>query len=150
MTKRKSFIFGSIVVVVFLTILFIFSFITFGVEVKMGGSVFRVEIADTGKLQERGLSGRKNLSSSEGMLFVFDTVGNYGFWMKDMNFAIDIIWIGPDFKIVYIEKNITPETYPKIFYSNKDSLYAFEVLAGTADRLNLKIGDSIKVTKNWL
>ena len=48
---------------------------------------------------------RNKLKEDEGMLFVFDHSDKYSFWMKDMNFPIDIIWIGEDLQIVFIKKN---------------------------------------------
>ena len=56
----------------------------------------------------KGLSIKNTLNESEGMLFPFDTPGEYSFWMKDMKFPIDIIWIDSNYKIVYIEKNLQP------------------------------------------
>lgn len=55
----------------------------------------------------RGLSGRLGLKKNEGMLFIFEAAERYGFWMKDIRFPIDIIWIR-DRKIVGLEKNIPP------------------------------------------
>ena len=75
------------------------------VHVKIAGQVIKVELAITPEARARGLSGRQGLTQDEGMLFVFDTPGKYPFWMKDMNFAIDMIWISEDSKVVYIKKD---------------------------------------------
>lgn len=72
--------------------------------VLIGGKKIRVDIADTVVTRTQGLSGRTSLAETDGMLFVFENADRYGFWMKDMNFAIDIIWIDPEKNIVYIEK----------------------------------------------
>ena len=61
--------------------------------VNIVGKTLQVDLALTDEEKARGLSGRESLDEDEGMLFVFDVPGNYGFWMKDMNFAIDIIWL---------------------------------------------------------
>lgn len=115
---------------------------------KIGDNILNIEVADTAETRERGLSGRADLAEGEGLLFVFDTDGYYGFWMKDMNFPIDIAWLDSDKKIIYIEKNISPETYPKVFYAQKDkspilSLYVLELPAGFLVRNNIQIGDSV-------
>jgi uncharacterized membrane protein (UPF0127 family) len=53
----------------------------------------RVEVARTPTARARGLSGHAPLGEDEGMLFLFETADRYGFWMKDMLFPIDILWI---------------------------------------------------------
>src|SRR3989338_5701660 len=60
---------------------------------KIGDQAVRVTVADTPESRERGLSGRDGLASDEGMLFVFQNDGYHTFWMKDMLFSIDIIWL---------------------------------------------------------
>src|SRR3989338_5744277 len=77
-------------------------------ELILNGKVFLVEIVDTFILREKGLSGHKPILDNEGMFFVFDKPDNYGFWMKDMQFPIDIIWLNKDLKIIYIEKSVSP------------------------------------------
>lgn len=106
------------------------------------------DISDTDAKRVLGLSGRLDIKKDEAMLFVFDKEGYYSFWMKDMNFNIDIAWIDKDKKIVYIQKNVSPKTYPKIFYAVKDStpiksLYVLETSANFFDNNKIKIGDSV-------
>src|SRR5690349_20381775 len=55
-----------------------------------------VSLADTDATREQGLSGALGLGTTEGMLFLFDYPGRPAFWMKDMLFSIDIIWISQD------------------------------------------------------
>src|ERR1035437_4937756 len=86
--------------------------------VKIRGQNIKVDLALTGVEQEQGLSGRTSLKNDEGMLFVFNTSGKYSFWMKDMNFAIDMIWISEDLRIVYIKKDARPESFPETFGPN--------------------------------
>lgn len=109
-------------------------------EIIVGNNSLNVEIADTESLRERGLSGKEDLREGAGMLFVFPTDGKYGFWMKDMNFPIDIIWIKKN-KIIGIENSLSPNTYPEIFYANDDVNFVLEVPAGFSLRHNIKIGD---------
>ena len=61
--------------------------------VKIRDTVIRVEIANTKTKREKGLGGRSSLNEGEGMLFLFPKKDQYTFWMKDMQFPIDIIWI---------------------------------------------------------
>jgi uncharacterized protein len=89
-----------------------------------------VFIADSPREWERGLSGRKSLKSDEGMLFVFPEPTTPAFWMKDMRFAIDIIWLDENKKIVDIERNISPDTYPKKFSPPVPVRYVLETNPG--------------------
>ncbi len=112
-------------------------------QVEIGGQVLNIDLALTSEIQERGLSGRTELKENEGMLFVFPQPGQYAFWMKDMNFPLDIIWIGEDLKVVYIQKNALPESYPESFSPGKNAKYVLEVSTNFADKNNLKEGDSV-------
>ena len=112
--------------------------------VKIGGEIIKVELALTSTEQELGLSIKDNLKNDEGMLFIFNNVGIYSFWMKDMSFPIDIIWIGEDFQIVFIKKNATEESFPEIFSPNKNSKYVLEVMSGFSEKKNLKEGDKVE------
>ncbi|MGN6351023.1 MAG: DUF192 domain-containing protein, partial [Candidatus Nitrosocosmicus sp.] len=76
--------------------------------VKIKSLVIYVDLAITPDQQAKGLSIKNSLNDSEGMLFPFDKPGDYSFWMKDMKFPIDILWIDANNKIVHIEKNLQP------------------------------------------
>lgn len=119
--------------------------------VKIAGQNIRVDLALTPMERSRGLSGRQSLNDDAGMLFVFDYLGYYPFWMKEMNFSIDIIWLvpferGKYAKVVYIKKDARPEEYPATYCSDRTSQYVLEVLAGFADKNNLQIGDRVEFT----
>ena len=112
-------------------------------SVKIAGKILKVELALTVKQQEQGLSGRNNLGEDEGMLFVFNYIDKYSFWMKDMKFPLDIIWLSEDLHVVYIKENATPESYPESFSPNVDSKYVLEVNALFSQKNNLKVGDEV-------
>lgn len=112
--------------------------------VKIAGKVLKVGLALTQQEQEQGLSGRNKLNEDEGMLFIFNHTGQYPFWMKDMNFAIDIIWLGEDLRVVYIKKNATLESYPETFTPSQNAKYVLEVLSQFSEKNNLKVGDKVE------
>lgn len=114
--------------------------------VKIAGQNIKVDLALTKEMQIQGLSGRKQLKEDEGMLFVFDKPDKYYFWMKDMNFPIDMIWISEDMKVVYIKKNAQPERYLETYGPDTNTKYVLEVVAGFSDKNNLKEGDSVLFT----
>lgn len=103
-------------------------------------------VATTPDQQSKGLAIKDTMKENEGMLFVFDTPKKYSFWMKDMKFPIDIIWIDSNKKIVHIERSLEPclfllpcQSYTPI----RDSLYVLEVVSNFTNKHNIKIGDQV-------
>lgn len=90
----------------------------------------RLETVSSSKAIMKGLSGRSSLQRDQGMLFVFEKPGKYCFWMKDMNFPIDIIWINESKKVVTVKENVKPESYPDSFCPSESARYVIEVNAG--------------------
>ena len=111
--------------------------------VSLGGTKISVELALTNEDKAKGLSGRETLAEDTGMLFVFDYPSIHPFWMKDMNFPIDMIWIDENGIIVYIEHGARPESFPELFGSNIESKYVLEVVAGFSKKHQLKTGDKV-------
>lgn len=100
----------------------------------------QIETAKTSLERIEGLSGRENLRSRSGLLFIFENTGRHGFWMKDMNFPIDIIWFDENFVVIDIKKNVAPITYPEVFIPQKPAVYVLEVNAGFSEIHNINIG----------
>lgn len=93
--------------------------------------------------RERGLSNTVSLPTRTGALFIFAKPGNYSFWMKDMRYPIDIVWIDADWKVLGVTENVVPESYPTAFYPPSDAKYVLEVNAGEARVLKLKQGSVV-------
>jgi len=110
---------------------------------SIGGTRIHLEIADEPSEREHGLSGRESLGEDEGLLFIFDEPGIYPFWMKEMRFPIDIIWIDQNWTVVDITKNATPESFPQTFSSKKPARYALEVNSGFVHQAAVAIGDEV-------
>jgi uncharacterized membrane protein (UPF0127 family) len=110
----------------------------------IGGARVHVTVADTDRLREKGLSGHPGLAPDEGMLFVFDTDGMPGFWMKDMRFSIDILWLDRNRRIVHIAREVAPETYPKTYAPPVPSRYVIELPAGFAGKHNVRVGSVVQ------
>lgn len=66
------------------------------------GTVIKAEVAASASDRAVGLMHRESIGESEGMYFVFDTDGPHTFWMRNVNFAIDILWLDGDMKVVDI------------------------------------------------
>ncbi len=107
-----------------------------------------VTIADTPQEHEQGLSGTEFLDKGAGKLFVFNTSGKYGFWMKDMNYGLDIVWLDENLKIVGISNGVMPSSYPNIFYPPSDVKYVLEVNAGFSTAKNLSINQLLTFSNN--
>ena len=97
-------------------------------------------IADTEQEREQGLSGMVSLGENYGMLFVFDQLGYYKFWMKDMLFPIDIIYLDNTMRIVDIFHRVQPNTYPEIIISHTPAQYVLELNAGEAVNKGFTVG----------
>ncbi|OHB06180.1 MAG: hypothetical protein A3A26_01405 [Candidatus Zambryskibacteria bacterium RIFCSPLOWO2_01_FULL_47_14] len=104
-------------------------------EIVVNSKSIPVEIADSDAERAQGLSGRQVLETETGLLFIFDEPGFHGFWMKDMKFPIDIVWLGNDFEVIGVEKNVSPNTYPQVFYPPRAVKYVLELNAGESDML---------------
>ncbi len=107
-----------------------------------------VEIMDTDTKREQGLSGREKLADNQGMYFNFSGTNQQrpGFWMKDMKFNIDIIWIKNNV-VVGITKNLeapaTASSTLPVYYPPADIDTALEVNAGWAEKYNIRTGDMV-------
>ncbi len=104
-----------------------------------------VEVVDTDQSRALGLSGRENLGDNSGMLFVFDDeTSERCFWMKDMNFAIDMVWLNSKREVVYIKGDVKPETYPESFCPDEPAKYVLEVVSGRAEQLGINEGVELR------
>jgi uncharacterized membrane protein (UPF0127 family) len=115
--------------------------------IKIAGQTLKADLALTEAEQTQGLSGRGGLNADEVMIFIFDHPGHYPFWMKDMNFSIDMIWLDSSMRVVYIKENATPESYPLTFgpqTTPDNSKYVLEVVSGFSAKNNLKVGDKVE------
>lgn len=119
-------------------------------QLQINGVNLKVEIADTQSKRSKGLGEKSSLGPNEGMLFIFPKADKYQFWMKGVKFPLDFIYIKND-KIVEILPNIAPPS-PGVkdesltIYQPQEAIdKVLEVSAGTVERLNIKIGDIIKL-----
>lgn len=69
-------------------------------QVRIGAQTYAVEVAVSEAERARGLSGRAALAPDAGLWFVLPAAGIHGFWMHDMRFPIDLIWVSPELKVV--------------------------------------------------
>lgn len=110
----------------------------------VGDGVFRVRVASTDAERATGLGGTEPLAADQGMLLAFESDGQWGIWMKDVEYPIDVIWLDSQKKVVHIVKNMPPDSYPESFVPNEEARYVLEVAAGTVDKKAIGIGDAAR------
>lgn len=115
------------------------------VRALIGSTTVLASVADELSERIKGLSDTPYLPENVVKLFAFGVAGNHSIWMKDMNYALDIIWVSDDGTIVHIEENITPDTFPKSFASKVPAWYVVEANAGFVQTNNIMLGDKVIV-----
>ncbi|MDI6777952.1 MAG: DUF192 domain-containing protein [Patescibacteria group bacterium] len=150
-TKSKVIIFGVVIGAIVLAILL--NYISSEVyslkywnpirKVYFKNTFVKAEAVDTAEKIEQGLAGRKELSEGRGMLFVMPSDDWQRFWMKGMQFPIDIIWLERG-RVVGCEKNISPND-ERIFTSPSKSSLVLEIPEGFCDHYNVQINDPVGI-----
>ena len=113
------------------------------VKVQIGSANYSLELVNTDATRQQGLSGKPDLETNTGMLFDFKQDGYWKIWMKDMNFAIDILWLNNQKQIVGIKTEALPQSYPESYGAEQQSQYVIELPAGSVKDRNIKIGDTL-------
>ncbi len=116
----------------------------------VGDKNLHVEIVSTSEKMALGLSGRVRMDEGQGMLFVFGSQVTPAFWMKDMKFGLDFVWMANG-KVIGVTKNV-PAPLPATSYANLPTYSpptavdkVLEVNAGWAERNRIAIGDAVKL-----
>lgn len=108
-------------------------------------TLYQVEIADNDNSRAQGLSGRKSLGTNTGMLFIFQAKDRYAFWMKDMLFPLDFVWIDGN-KIVDLTENVPPPltaTYLPQYVPKFPVDKVLEINAGDIQKHGFTVGDNV-------
>lgn len=106
----------------------------------IGTQRYDLETVDTDAERRKGLGGRESLCENCGMLFVFETPSRYAFWMKDMRFPLDIIWLSGE-TVVFVARDIQPDFLGVI----DPTASADRVLEINASRgVNAHVGDILR------
>ena len=109
-----------------------------------------MELALTVEQQTHGLSGREMLMPGTGMLFVYQQESELSFWMQEMRFPLDIVWIGDDCTVVDLtlgaptpEPGQTLEQLPR-FSPSGPAQYVLEINAGEVAVQGIETGDLVE------
>ena len=118
-------------------------------QLKIAERPFTVFVADSPLERTRGLADIVHLADDEGMIFLFPTRTPQTFWMKDVEYPIDIVWISQRQIVGYItaqpEAITTASTDYQLYQSAQPVDTVVELPAGTVARLGLQIGDNVVI-----
>lgn len=109
-------------------------------RIQIGGEVFKLEIAETEEARSLGLGTRDSLCERCAMLFVFEKPEKHAFWMKDMRFPLDIVWLFEN-RVVHIERNV-PADSREILRPEASADRVLEFNAGAAK--DLETGERVQ------
>ena len=123
-----------------------------GPVVRIGTAEFAVELALTPEERAQGLSDLPHLDPNTGMLFVYRQQDRYSFWMRNMHFPLDILWISADCTVADASLNVPPpepgqttDQLPR--YSPAVPVqYVLEINAGEAAAKGIMVGASVQFT----
>lgn len=140
---KKLFIMLSVTILIVTTI----SILLLKNYIRIGDNYYKIEISNTDKERTLGLSYRESLKNDSGMLFVHDKEGVYPYWMYEMKFPLDMVFLDKDFKIVDYYQNAIPCESEKnciTISSRKPFKFVLELKSGFVKEKGLKIGDKLE------
>jgi len=114
------------------------------ITIRVGDTYLVVEVARTPEARQLGLMHRQRLPEDMGMLFVFDTVGIYTFWMKDTYIPLSIAFITADGRIIDIQ-DMEPLSLD-LHFPSQPIRFALEVNRSWFTRHDVKIGDTVYIS----
>lgn len=116
------------------------------IEIRLNQNSYQLEIASTFSQKAIGLSKRNSLCPNCGMIFIFNKEGTLPFWMKDTLIPLDMIWLNSKGQITDI---ITADQInsTQILQNTQPAQYVIELNAGDAQKIKLKTGDIVDLSK---
>lgn len=113
----------------------------------IGGKVVYIERAISADAKQKGLSSRDSLGENSGMLFEFTAKERYVFWMKEMRFPIDIVWIDGGRVVALDEQAQIPsegsEDSLKRYYAPQEVDRVLEIPAGSAKKWGISVNSRL-------
>jgi len=109
---------------------------------------FNVELALTPQDKNQGLMFRESLELDKGMLFIYEKSGKYSFWMKNVLFPLDIIWIDENKEVVFISENVLPCKLDPCssVKPDREAKYVLEINGGLSEKIGLAVGDRLEIS----
>lgn len=108
-----------------------------------GTATFTVELADEPAERAQGLMFREKMSTSAGMLFIYDRPQRATFWMRNTLIGLDMIFVDPQGVVTNIHENAIPLDETTI--DGGDGVLAvLEINAGLVSRFGIRVGDELR------
>jgi hypothetical protein len=117
------------------------------VKITINNVILQADVALSSEEQTKGLSIKDSLNSNEGMIFPYESPRTLSFWMKDMKFPIDILWLDADKKVVHIEEGLQPcsPLLPCPSYApDVQAQYVLETVAGFSSANGITTGTPVE------
>lgn len=107
---------------------------------------FNIEFVKSPSNKATGLSKYNSIEDNYGMVFLNDSDTKISFWMKNMKFPIDIIFINSNNTIIDIHKNNQPCLYNAscpLITPTSNYRTVLEINSGLVDKYEIKVGDKV-------
>jgi uncharacterized membrane protein (UPF0127 family) len=117
------------------------------VPMMVGNVAVQASVADTLSSRIKGLSDTPYLPDNVVKLFAFGVAGSHSIWMKDMQYALDIIWVDQHGAIIHFEEAVSPASFPKSFGSPTPAWFVIEANTGFVAANDIKIGDEVIIPR---
>ena len=113
------------------------------------GAVYRLELARTPEEQTQGLMYRESLPERTGMLFLFRDAAPHRFWMKNTMMPLDIVWLDPGGRVLYVSANTPPcRADPCPSYGPESPVpMVLEIAGGLAEKEGVTVGSTIRLVE---
>jgi uncharacterized protein len=114
---------------------------------EVGGTRFKVEVAQDDATRARGLMFRDELASDSGMLFIHDREEPLAYWMKNTRIPLDILYFDSRRTLVSMSLDTPPCTTPYCpsYPSERPARYVLELNAGQARALGVAPGATLTI-----
>lgn len=104
--------------------------------------ILKLEVANSPAKRQKGLMFVESLEENTGMFFIFDSLEDLSFWMKNTPLSLDLIYLDQNLKVVNFHKNTIPNQTEILYRSDQPAKYAIEVQSGWSDQVNLSLNDT--------
>jgi len=108
--------------------------------------VIKVKLAVTDKEQQQGLSYINEMKGYDGMLFIRSKAEQVSFWMNEMKFPLDIIYLDKDMKVleVFADQQPCEQTCEFVTSHSSNVKYILELKSGDSKKVGIDINNIIK------